>query len=127
MKNFEIVNIFSGLTKLRKSDIQTLPTKVSFAIIRNYRNLQPIVEDYEKVKMQLVLDNGGTEDPNKPGVYTISNKDKDELKKINKELESLMNVDNPNVNLVKIKLSDLDNINLSLDNMDCLYSIIEED
>ena len=54
MLNKDIMSCFEGLQNLRKATDRRLPARTSFAIIRNIKTLQPIVEDIQSTYRDLV-------------------------------------------------------------------------
>lgn len=120
MKNQDILSCYEGLQNLRKAAIQRVPARVSFAIVRNIKILQPIVEDLQSVYNELVLKYAN---PIEEDRYQI----KDGLiGEFNKEITNLYTQDTE-VAIVKIKFSDIENLMLSLDETEALYFMVEED
>jgi hypothetical protein len=55
MKNSDIMSCYEGLTNLRQGANRRLPARTSFAIIRNLKTLQPIVEDIQTAYNELII------------------------------------------------------------------------
>ncbi len=127
MTNFDIKYTFDNLMQFRQENSAILPAKIAFAIVRNLHKLQPIVEDYEQARLGVIIANGGKQSPERPDIYTLETKDESILSHVNSELKSLGETENNDIKLIKIKFSDLDGLNLSISQMDALYSIIEEE
>jgi len=122
MTNFEIQSLFNGLATVRQDATMRLPARTSFTITRNIKLLQPIVEDMAESRIK-VLETYGTRDEANPGMFNIPPENR---QKVTEELEALDKVDN-DVSLIKIKLSDLDHVELSVQVMEQLYPLIEEE
>lgn len=122
MTNKEIFSIFEGLTNLRQDASMRLPARSMFALSQDFRILQPIVEDIQTTRTEL-LNKYGTPDKEQPTTFQIPPENRDILMK---ELDQLDAVEN-DVKLHKIKLADLEDVSLSFETMDSLFSIIEEE
>lgn len=121
MKNKDIISTFEGLQSLRQGATQRLPARLSFAIIRNFKTLQPIVEDIQATYSELVSKYA---DPIKedPGRFKVKDGCLDDL---NREMNSLYDLDTE-VTLTKVKFSDLENFSFSLSDIEALYFMIED-
>lgn len=121
MKNSEVIKLYQGLNKLRESD-KTFPVKVGFAIARNINKITPTVEDFEKARMDIIQANCT---PSDDGItYYADTQEKREY--VNKELTDLSEVDNCDIKLHKIFLSDIENMSLSIEEIEALYLMIED-
>ena len=119
MKNSDIMSCYEGLTNLRKVANRRLPARTSFAIIRNLKTLQPIVEDIQTAYNELVLKYA---EPVEEGQYKVK---PGCLEDFNREATNLYNVDTE-VSIVKIKFSEIENLDFTLNETEALYFIIEE-
>jgi len=54
MKNNEIISCYEGLQNLRQAATRRLPARTSFAVIRNLKTLQPIVEDIQTAYNEII-------------------------------------------------------------------------
>ena len=122
MTNIEIVQMHSGLINLRAQADLRFPARVSFAILHNMKILEPIIESYEAARMELVHRHG-QEVPEQPGAYQIH---EGQVEEFSKEFDALNKIENE-VTLTKIKMSDIEDIQLSVDNVAALYPMIEEE
>lgn len=121
MKNSEIITTYYSLTTLKNKQEIIFSSKVAYAIIRNLKILQPIVEDIENVKNSLIEQYG---DPveNQPGYY----KEKQGCEgKLFNEIDKLMETET-SLLFQYIKSTDLDGINLTLNDMEALYFMIKD-
>ena len=119
MLNKDIITTYTNLASLRESSQQRFPARVSFAITRNIRLLQPIVEDFDASRRELILQYGtptGEDDQ-----YIIN-----DIPAFNKEASDLENADTE-VNLTKINISDIESLDLTVQEMDALYPMIREE
>lgn len=122
MLNSVIESIYAGLINLRQDATMRLPARSMFALSQDLRLLQPIVEDIQNTRVQ-ILQRLGVQDEENQDSFFIPPENRETLQH---EMEALDNIDN-NVELRKIKLSDLDNINFSLDIMNDIFPLIEEE
>lgn len=121
MINKEIMELYEGLNKVLSHQELRFPAKVSFSMMRNYRDLMPIVDDIALAK-DGVLQTYGTPIEDKPGYYHIP---RENGEKAQAELNALDNV-KQDINILKISVSDLEGMELSLDEMNCLYGMLED-
>ena len=119
MTNSTIINTYTSLSGL--SDI-TFPAKVAYAIMRNTKALEALVEDIERAQQQIYT-KYGHEVPDQPGAYQI---EPNNIEKANQELKDLSNVEN-DLKLMKISISDIGDLNLSMKDMAALYPMIQEE
>lgn len=119
MLNKDAYEIYVGLSQINNLNI---PARVAFALVRNKKLLEPIVQTYVEVKDNL-LRTYGIEDENEPGKFTIP---PEKVEQFSTELTGLNYEDNE-VLLQKIRMSDIESLNLSLQMMETLYPMIEEE
>lgn len=119
MLNKDIVTMYRGLTSLA-SDLETkLPAKVSFAIVRNIKLLTPIVEDIDFARQSVAATYGiGVE-----GGYSIPEQ---QIDIVNQELTAIAETE-VDVPIVKVKMSDIENLNISVGIAEALEFMIEEE
>lgn len=115
----EIYDLYASLKLLLDNKDIQFPAKVSFAVVRNLRTLEPIVADIEKSRNDLIQKEAIEEN----GSWRIP---KDKVDGVNKQLEDLSETE-IGITLLKIRMSDIENMNLSLQEMVSLYDIIEEE
>lgn len=122
MKNEQILNLFENIENaFQNSKHKYLPSKVSFFIQKNRKVLQENVITIEKVRMDIIQNYGKiSEDQNR------YNFDPEVIETVNKELDDLRNIEQ-DIQFSKIKLSDLEGIEFTLDQMEALMFMIEED
>lgn len=119
MLNKDIVTMYRGLTSLA-SDLETkLPAKVSFAIVRNIKLLTPIVEDIDFARQSVAATYGVEVD----GGYSIPGQ---QIDTVNQELTAIAETE-VDVPIVKVKMSDIENLNISVGIAEALEFMIEEE
>ncbi len=119
MLNKDIVTMYRGLTSLA-SDLETkLPAKVSFAIVRNIKLLTPIVEDIDFTRQSVAATYGVEVD----GGYSIPEQ---QIDTVNQELTAIAETE-VDVPIVKVKMSDIENLNISVGIAEALEFMIEEE
>lgn len=122
MKNQDIITCFDGLANLREGSSTRFPARVSYAIARNIKLLQPIVEDIQTAYNGLInqyaepIEGEPTKFKVKENNITI----------LNEEVTKLYNMET-DVSLVKIKFSDIESLELSIKDTEALMLMIEEE
>lgn len=119
MLNKDILTLFRGLQELSADSEVRLPAKVAFAIVRNLKSLAPIVEDIETARFHIAETYGV---PTEQG-YSIPNVSRDAA---NEELNELANT-NVEVSIVTIKMSDIENLSISVAAAEALIFMVEEE
>ena len=120
LTNEQICDYYVALSKLKNSK-KSLPVKVSYAIIRNIKLLQSIVETVDAVRLD-VLVKYGTPSTTQIGGYDIQ---PENIKIVNEQLNDLGSTENE-VSILTVKLSALDGYELTTEEMDALYFMIDE-
>lgn len=119
MLNKDIVTMYRGLTSLA-SDLETkLPAKVSFAIVRNIKLLTPIVEDIDFARQSVAATYGIEAEDG----YSIPEQ---QIDTVNQELTAIAETE-VDVPIVKVKMSDIENLNISVGIAEALEFMIEEE
>lgn len=121
MKNQDIINCYKGLSEMKKAPMRRLPARTCFTIIKNMKTLEPIVESIEATYNEIVLkyaDPINGENNN----FQIREGQKEAL---TQELEELYNIDTE-INLTKIQLSEIAKCDCSINEMEALYIMIED-
>lgn len=122
MKNKEIMVVFEGLQNTRNDTSIKFSARTTFAIVKNMKMLESIVDALIESKNQL-LQKLGVPDESNPGSYFIPEENREIL---TKELETLDSIENE-IKFQKIKWEDIKNLNLSIQAMEALYPMIEEE
>lgn len=121
MTNSTILNVYNKLSKILGDDSIKFPSSVAYAIIRNSKNLQPIVQDVEQQRMAII--NKYANINREENTYVIP---AEHTEQAGKEFEQLFNIDTP-VDIVKIHMSNLEQSDVTLEVMDALYFMIAEE
>ena len=113
MKNREIVRNLNGLAALQQRN-NALPIKVCFAVTKNIKILTEAYKPYEEELKKL--------DKKYDAVEEEQN-----LTKKNEELKELLEIDNPDILIQKIRIEDLAGCeSITPVDMDAIYFMIEE-
>lgn len=120
MRNIEIMSYYYKLEK-QYVNMKSLPARVSFAIVRNLNIFRVIVHDIEQVKYE-ILKRYGDLDRKTFDKFKIR---EENIEIANKELEELGNTDTK-VDIMKIKLSDIQDLQFTPDEIETLMFMIEE-
>lgn len=124
MNNKDIYSYNQKLNTVFNSDnIQAilLPAKISFFIQKNKLILNMNADLIEEMRKNVIIKYGIYNEADDS--YNFTNESRNLA---NKELEELMNIDQ-DINFSKIKLSDLEGLEFTLEQMDALMFMIEED
>ena len=122
MKNQDIVTCYEGLNSLREGDSTHFPARVSYAIVRDIKTLKPIIEDIQMAYNEIVTKYAAPieDDPTRFKVP------EENISILNEEMGKLYKMET-DVNLVKIKFSDIESLSLSLKETEALMAITEEE
>ena len=127
MKNVELINLISTINSIRKSG-KILPKQVSFTITKNYQKLLQIYNAYDEERLKLIhkydiANEDGMEVTHENIAYRDTRRDN-----FNQELNELLMIDNPELDgdLIKIRLEELPENVLTLDEIMSLGNMIEE-
>lgn len=118
MKNIDIIETYEGLNELIQDSSIKFPAKISFTIIHNLKILGSIVQEIEEAKMTIIKNYSEKGEDYKIPV--------DKVAVANKELADLANVE-VEVPLMKIKMQDIENLNISLKIAAALSHMLEEE
>ena len=118
LTNQEIVNIYEGIQKLRETQVDALPVKVGFSLIKDMNILQPLYSAVITTRDEVALRYG----ENDNGVVHIPD---EFLEKVNTELQELGSLESE-VDISYIPLAAISNLSFPLDIIYSIYPIIEE-
>lgn len=121
INNSKIEFIYEQLIKMRQDGIK-FPVKVGFAILRNSKTLEPIVIDLMASRKD-ILDKNGVVDEENPSQYNIP---PEKIAETNHQLLDLNELE-LEVNLVKIDINDLINMELTMDELEALNYMTEDE
>lgn len=97
-----------------------LPAKINFLIQKNKQELFKICNQLEKVREDVIRKYGEVDETN--STFTLPN---EVTKQVNNELDELLDL-TQKINISMIKLSDLEGLEFTLEQMDALMFMIEE-
>lgn len=120
--NRDIIIMYQGLSQLASNDEMRLPARVSFAVARNIKVLIPIIEDIDMAR-QSIAETYGTLDVDNPTQYRIPENNRDT---VNQELDAIMETE-VDVPLVKIKMTEIEDLNISIAMAEALMFMVEEE
>lgn len=120
--NRDIIIMYQGLSQLASNDEMRLPARVSFAVARNLKMLIPIIEDIDMAR-QSIAETYGTLDIDNPTQYRIPENNRDT---VNQELDAIMETE-VDVPLVKIKMTEIEDLNISIAMAEALMFMVEEE
>ena len=119
MLNKDIISCFEGLQSLRQAASRRLPARTSFAIVRNIKTLQPIVEDIQSTYRDLIAKYA---EPVDDEHFKVK---EENIQVFTNEANALYNLDT-DVPVAKIRLADIENLDFSLEEIEALYFMIED-
>ena len=122
MTNQEIMELYYGLDNIFKKDDLRFPAKVSFALLRDWRLIDPIIQDLERARFDILSAHGALQEQDGNQVFIPNDLASAQI--IEKELDDLFSVEN-NIDLYKIPISDIENMELSMQELDGLYPILD--
>lgn len=120
--NRDIITMYQGLSQLASNEGMRLPARVSFAVVRNLKMLIPIIEDID-IARQSIAETYGTLDVDNPTQYRIPENNRDT---VNQELDAIMETE-VDVPLVKIKMTEIEDLNISIAMAEALMFMVEEE
>lgn len=120
--NRDIITMYQGLSQLASNEGMRLPARVSFAVVRNLKMLIPIIEDIDMAR-QSIAETYGTLDVDNPTQYRIPENNRDT---VNQELDAIMKTE-VDVPLVKIKMTEIEDLNISIAMAEALMFMVEEE
>lgn len=119
----QAIEIHTNLSMLQKTNIH-FPGAVAFKIIYNIRQLTPIVKDAYSLRESIVEQYGDGKFVEENGVQYVQVAER-YREDAQRELEELAQTE-IDIKLYKIQLKDIENINMSAEEMNLLYDMIEE-
>ena len=120
--NRDIITMYQGLSQLASNEGMRLPARVSFAVVRNLKMLIPIIEDIDMAR-QSIAETYGTLDVDNPTQYRIPENNRDT---VNQELDAIMETE-VDVPLVKIKMTEIEDLNISIAMAEALMFMVGEE
>lgn len=122
LSNREIYNIYTLFEKSFQEDNnkQYLPSKINFFILKNKKLILTAMSEIDLIRKDIIKNYGILQENNE---YFIENSNID---LVNNELNDLLSIEQE-IDISKIKLSDIENLEFTLEQMEALMFMIEED
>lgn len=117
LTNNQIYNLYDVLLFLKQNNKSHISIATGYSILRNLQILEPIYNLIAESRTQILLTHGSLNNDNS---ITIP---KEFIEQTNVELYKLGTIENE-IELIKLNLSDLYTLSLSLDEIEKLYPII---
>ena len=118
LTNNQIFKLYESLNIFKEN--KQIPIKVGFALLQNIKTIEPIYQSVITLRDNLAIENGDVNDQGIVSIYP------DKIEYVNQELSKL-GLEETEVNLRMIKLKDIENLNMSLEDLIGLEIIIEEE
>ena len=119
LTNNEIYSLYEGLSKITQNKELKIPVKTSFYLLKNMKEIQGAYESLMDLRKEIILKYADQDGEN----YTIP---AEKIEAANAELMELLSIENE-FNIMKIKLSDIEALELSLEETASIMGIIEEE
>ncbi len=123
LKTIDIVSLYRKLIEISQREELIMPVKLSFKLLRNSKTIEPIALSFEEASNSTIMKYANPLQGEDVGKMEISKEDFEKVKFEIKELED-EDVDIP---LLPIKLSELEDLDLTMRDLAGLYPIIENE
>ena len=121
LKLIELLEINNILKLIIDNDKLSVDPLLKFRLLGIMKNIEIPIMNFETIRNEKIREYGKYEDGN----YNISKDDKDAVDKFTKDMDTIVN-SNVDVNIQKLKPSDVFDKGLPAEYLVGLYSIIEE-
>lgn len=122
IKNIKIIQYFELLKENFNNNSKYLPAKIAFIIQKNIKLLKELSEEIYVLR-DSIIKHYGVQDINDLDSFIIP----DEYKEIaQKELDDLTELEQE-VNILKLKFSDIENLEFTMNQMEAIMFMIEEE
>lgn len=122
LKNKDIIEYYEELSTGFKDNTKYLPAKISFIIQKNIKMLKELSEEIYSARNN-IIQNYGIQDEEDKDSFIIP-KEFQEITQ--KELDDLIEMEQE-VNILKLKFSDIENLEFTMNQMEALIFMIEEE
>ena len=122
LKNKDIIEYYEVLSTGFKDNTKYLPAKISFIIQKNIKMLKELSEEIYSARNN-IIQNYGIQDEEDKDSFIIP-KEFQEITQ--KELDDLIEMEQE-VNILKLKFSDIENLEFTMNQMEALIFMIEEE
>lgn len=120
MSNAQIFALSNKLDSVLNAESRYMPAKIAYFIHKNRTKLAEQLVFIEQARMGIIQHYGTLDEAT--GAYNVPD---ESLNDANKELGDLLKIEQ-DLDILMIKLSDLDNIDFTLEQMETLAFMIEE-
>lgn len=120
MSNAQIFALSNKLDSVLNSESRYMPAKIAYFIYKNRTKLAEQLVFIEQARIGIIQHYGTLDEAT--GAYNVPD---EMLNNANKELSDLLKIEQ-DLDILMIKLSDLDNIDFTLEQMETLAFMIEE-
>ena len=120
MSNAQIFALSNKLDSVLNSESRYMPAKIAYFIHKNRTKLAEQLVFIEQARIGIIQHYGTLDETT--GAYNVPD---EMLNNANKELSDLLKIEQ-DLDILMIKLSDLDNIDFTLEQMETLAFMIEE-
>ena len=122
IKNVQIIEFYELLKENFSNNIKYFPAKISFIIMKNMKNLKNFADEIYLTRDDIIqyYGNPNVEDSD---IYIIP-EDKKEIAQ--KELDDLIELEQE-VPILKLKFSDIENLEFTMNQMEAIMFMIEEE
>ena len=121
MTNQEILEIYSNLNKAFENNDKYIPVKIGFLIQNNKNKLFSLATEIEISRIKICENYGKLSKDEEYYIFSEENQEK-----FVKELNDLLKIEQ-NVDIKKIKLKDIEDLEFTLEQIDALMFMIEEE
>ena len=122
IKNIDIIKFYENLKKVFNNDEKYFPAKITFIILKNIKTFNVLAEEIY-IARNNIIQHYGVQDKEDNDSFIIP----DEYKEIaQKELDDLIELEQE-VPILKIKFSDIENLEFTMNQMEAIMFMIEEE
>lgn len=122
LKNKDIIEYYEELSASFKDNTKYLPAKISFIIQKNIKMLKELSEEIYSARNN-IIQNYGIKDEEDKDSFIIP-KEFQEITQ--KELDDLIEMEQE-VNILMLKFSDIENLEFTMNQMEAIMFMIEEE
>lgn len=122
LKNKQIIENYEFLQASFNNNVKYFPAKVSFIIMKNIKSFSTLAQEIYLMRDNIIK-HYGMPNTNEDDTYVIS---KESREFAQKELDDLIELEQE-VNILKLKFSDIENLEFTMNQMEAIMFMIEEE